>query len=68
VCARGGVGMRLLAAAAAQGVALKGSAALNLGEGIVPHGSAAELERLCGIDARSIADTAFSLIEGKADV
>ena len=68
VCARGSVGMRLLAAAAAQGVALKGSAALNLGEGIVPHGSAAELERLCGIDARSIADTAFSLIEGKADV
>lgn len=67
VCARGSVGMRLLAAAAEQGVALKSAAALNLGEGIVSHGSARELEQKCGIDAESIADTAIGLVNRRAD-
>ena len=60
VCAFGSVGSRLLAAAAEEGHALLGSRTLDLGNGIVQHGSVNELLKLSGLDAESIAETAKS--------
>jgi len=58
VCAFGSVGSRLLSACAQEGLALKGAATLDLGDGIVPQGSVEELLKLKGLDAQSIAETA----------
>ena len=58
VCAAGCVGMDIAAAAASRGVSLDAIRLLNLGDGIVTHGSTAQLRRLCGIDARAIVDAA----------
>lgn len=58
VCAFGSVGSRLLAAAAEEGLALKSAKTLDLGNGIVQHGSVSELLKLSGLDAESIAEAA----------
>jgi len=63
VCAFGSVGSRLLAACAIAGLALKSAKTLDLGEGIVPHGSVSELLRHKGLDAENIAKTAQSFFE-----
>ena len=63
VCAFGSVGSRLLAAVAEEGLTLVGSKALDLGSGIVPHGSVDELLKLSGLDAESIAETAKSFFD-----
>lgn len=60
VCAFGSVGTRLLAACAEEGLALKNVKTLNLGSGIVAHGSVSELMKLAGMDAESLAETAKS--------
>ena len=65
VCAAGCLGQQLLAQAATQGIGLHGAKLLNLGEGIVPHGTRAELMRDFGIDAKSIAKAARELWSGK---
>ena len=62
VCAPGCVGERLLAAAAGKGLALKGSALLNLGDGVVAHGSVPELLREYRLDGEGIAAAALSLL------
>ena len=38
---------------------------LNLGDGIVPHGSVEELRRACGIDAEAVVRSAAELMDGK---
>ena len=68
VCAFGSVGSRLLAACAEKGLALKGAVTLDLGDGIVPHGSVQELIKQKGLDPQSIANAAKSLFENPTDV
>lgn len=55
VCSVGCVGSALLAAISVAGVELKAAELLNLGDGIVRHGTVDELRRETGIDAASIA-------------
>lgn len=61
VCAAGCVGERILSACAEKGLSLHGAKLLNLGDGVVPHGTVAELRRDYGIDARAITRTALAL-------
>ena len=63
VCAYGSVGTRLLAACAEEGLALTASKTLNLGSGIVRHGSVAELQKLAGLDAESLTETIKGFFE-----
>ena len=56
VCEPGCVGKRLLALAEEQGICLKQAALLNLGDGIVTHGTVDELARLYHMDGQGIAD------------
>ena len=67
VCAFGSVGTRLLAACAEEGLALKDAKALNLGSGIVSHGSVSELIKLAGLDAESIAETVKGFFNSEDD-
>lgn len=70
VCAFGSVGSRLLSAVAEEGLALVSVRTLDLGNGIVQHGSVDELIKLFGLDAKSIAETAksfFAVYDGRAD-
>ena len=55
VCSVGCVGSAMLAAISVAGVELKAAELLNLGDGIVRHGTVDELRRETGIDAASIA-------------
>ena len=65
-CAFGSVGEQILAALAARDFAFR-FRLLNLGEGVVTHGSVEELRRLCGIDAQAVAEKARELLrEGRA--
>ncbi len=67
VCAAGSIGSRLLAACAEAGLSLRNVKTLDLGYGVVPHGSVEELLRHCGLDGESIAETAkgfFAMPEG----
>ena len=47
--------------------ALKGAKALDLGDGIVSHGSVDELLKLKGLDAENIAEAAQSFFETSDD-
>ncbi len=62
VCAVGCVGRRILAQAGQTGVCLRAARAVNLGEGVIPHGDRAHLLRDNGLDAESLAQTAEKLI------
>ena len=53
--ARGGLGGRILAACADRGIVLRGTRLLDLGSGIVTHGSVAELRAMLSLDAAGIA-------------
>ena len=55
VCAFGSVGDQILAALSGKAIQFS-HVLLNLGDGIVTHGSVDELRRECGIDAASIAE------------
>ena len=50
----GAPGEDVLAAAAAHGITLKGSAICACGEEFVPHGTIAQLRALCGLDVESL--------------
>ena len=65
VCAVGCMGRRILAEAELQGVKLKNSRLIHLGDGLVTHGSVPELMKLCGLDAESLADAACRLVRGE---
>ena len=60
VCEAGCIGSVLASCAAEQGIAAK-VCLLNLGCGIVPHGSRDQLMRDYGIDAASIAEHAAEI-------
>jgi len=61
-CAAGCVGEHLMAVCEEQNVVLKDAALLNLGEGIVPHGTVEELRGLYGLDGNGIAYAALSML------
>ncbi len=61
VCAAGCIGRRILAACAEQRLPLKSAKLLNLGDGIIPHGTVSELRHDYGIDALAITRTAAEL-------
>lgn len=50
----GSPGEGLLAAAAAQSIALRGAALCSCGNTFIPHGTIAQLRALCGLDGESI--------------
>ena len=58
VCSSGCVGGRIMSSVAENGLALRGHRLLNLGEGLVPQGTVAELLRDTGLDAQGIAEAA----------
>ena len=62
VCAAGCVGDRVLAEAGLRGVKLRKAKLINLGDGLVTHGSVPELMKLCGLDADSLATAACELL------
>ena len=62
VCSSGCVGEKLLAAAAAEGILLKSARLINLGNGILPQGTTAELMKSSGIDAAAIAGAAMEML------
>ncbi len=64
VCSAGSVGSRILASVAASGMVLKGARLLNLGNGVVTHGTIDELLALKGLDARGILVAALELVGG----
>ena len=66
-CQSGCVGMELLSAAAAENVALRGVKLINLGEGIVGHGSPEELKKMLRLDGEGIAAAAMELLNGKTE-
>lgn len=57
------VGQRILSGLTADGVCLRAAALQNLGREFIPHGSAAQLQKLCGLDARSICARAKEVCE-----
>ena len=61
VCAAGCIGRRILAACAEQQLTLKNAKLLNLGDGIIPHGTVSELRHDYGIDAQAITQTVAEL-------
>ena len=61
VCAPGSVGEQLAAAVAESRIALRGIKLLNLGDGIVTHGSVQELLRDYGLDGEGIARSALEI-------
>ena len=61
VCAPGSVGEQLAAAVAESRIALRGIKLLNLGDGIVTHGSVQELLRDYGLDGEGIARSAMEI-------
>ncbi len=52
------VGRRVLADLSCVGVPLRACILLNLGKGFVTHGSVVQLQKLCGLDAKSICEKA----------
>lgn len=62
VCAAGCIGRRILACACLHGVNLCASASVNLGEGIVAHGTRDQLLKDYGMDAESLASAAEDLV------
>lgn len=64
VCSFGSVGSRLLAACTEAELVLKNAKTLNLGSGVVPHGSVDELLKCAGLDAQSIAAVALRFFNG----
>ncbi len=64
-CRFGSVGTSLLSAASEAGVPLRGCALLDLGSGVVRHGSPEQLRRELGLDAEGICKAARGLMNEK---
>ncbi len=63
VCEAGCVGSRILEAAAINEIHVRAAKLLNLGEGIVPHGTVAELLHDFGLDADGIVSAAMEMMD-----
>ena len=61
VCAAGCIGRRILDACAEKQLRLSAARLLNLGDGIIPHGTVEELRRDYGVDADAIVRSASEL-------
>ena len=61
VCAAGCIGRRILDACAEKQLRLSAARLLNLGDGIIPHGTVEELRRDYGVDADAIVRCASEL-------
>ena len=64
-CRSGSVGTSLLSAVSEAGVPLRGCALLDLGSGVVRHGSPEQLRRELGLDAEGICKAARGLMNEK---
>lgn len=64
VCADDCVGAQLAARATLEGISLSGAELINLGDGLVTHGTVDELMFDCGLDAESLKNRAVSLVRG----
>lgn len=62
-CGAGCVGEHILSLCQQEGVRLDGVKLLNLGDGIVTHGTVDQLRTLYGIDSSGIAKTALSMVK-----
>ena len=62
VCAPSCLGEKILARAEQQGINIKGSRLLNLGEGILPQGSVKELMQASGLDEAGLVRSALRLL------
>lgn len=60
--AQGSPGETILAAAAAAGVPLRGSALCSCGEDFLPHGTIPQLRSLCGLDMGSLYEKALEVV------
>lgn len=58
----GGPGEVVMAAAAAEGIVLKGAALCSCGEDFVPHGTIPQLRSLCGLDVESLYKKALEVM------
>ena len=65
VCASACIADSILAAAERSGIPLKAAYNVNLGSGVVVHGSVDELRRHCGLDTDSLFEEACSLVRGE---
>ena len=65
VCAAGCVGEKLLAAAAENGIGLKATRLVNLGDGILEHGEPVKLRKKMGLDNGSLAQAVWEMLHGK---
>lgn len=63
VCEAGCVGSRILEEAAINEIHVRAAKLLNLGEGIVPHGTVAELLHDLGLDADGIVSAAMEMMD-----
>lgn len=63
VCEAGCVGSRILEEAAINEIHVRAAKLLNLGEGIVPHGTVAELLHDFGLDADGIVSAAMGMMD-----
>ena len=63
VCGAGCVGSRILEEAAINEIHVRAAKLLNLGEGIVPHGTVAELLHDFGLDADGIVSAAMEMMD-----
>lgn len=63
VCASGCIGDRILAEAEKHGIRVKSSCLMNLGTGLVSHGSVSQLIRFAGMDPDSLVEKAVHMVE-----
>jgi len=68
VCSAGCAGASVLTLAASNGIRLESSRLLNLGSGIVSHGSVKELRRDTGIDAQAITSAGLEMCSKAVDI
>ena len=68
VCSAGCAGSSVLSLAAAAGLKLESARLLNLGNGIVSHGSVKELRRDTGIDAEAITATGLEICSKAVEI
>lgn len=66
-CRSGSAGSQLLAAAACSGIVLRAVRQLDLGSGIVSHGSVSEQRRSLGMDAQGIICAAKEMLHEKSE-
>ena len=64
VCQSACIAESVLAAAERSGISIKAAYNVNLGSGVVVHGSVDELKRHCGLDADSLFEAACRLVRG----